>query len=160
MRFVIRVEESMRARLEERALRQGRLRGLPDHLKTGLRGERAALRHLRLNGYQVTAHRWSAAEVRGDLDIVAWKDDVVAFVEVKTRTAHDQYSAAHAVDHDKRRTLRRLARRYLRSLGRHVPAGKPRFDIVEVYLEKDKPAECIHSTGVFGWEEPHGDRWQ
>jgi putative endonuclease len=105
------------------------------HLQTGLKGERAAMFELRRRGYTVVASRWSSARFRGDIDLIAWQHDCLCFIEVKTRTAHDIAPAESAVDEDKRRTLRKLARAYLRSFPEKERDRIPtRFDVVSVYV--------------------------
>jgi len=131
------------------------------HILTGSRGERAALFWLRRHGYTVVAHAWRSARAPGDLDLIAWTASssakgsrepappTLCFVEVKTRTTRAVAPAHLAVDEDKRRTMRRLARHYLRQLpSRDVPT---RFDILSIYFEKDKPAAFEHFPGAFGW---------
>lgn len=110
----------------------------PEHLTIGLRGERAALFHLRTLGYTVVARRWTSAKMRGDVDLIGWDGDWLCFVEVKTRTGRDAMTPAEsAVDADKQERMRRMARTYLRrfpeKLRRQVPV---RFDIVSVYLQQ------------------------
>ena len=58
--------------------------------------------------------------------------DVLCFVEVKTRTSHEVKSAAAAVDRHKRREVAQVARDYLRQV---PPTCQWRFDIVSVYYE-------------------------
>jgi putative endonuclease len=87
--------------------------------------------------------------MRGDLDLVAWEGDTICFVEVKTRTTRAVATAEASVDEQKRRTLRRLARHYLRQLpGQEVPV---RFDILSIYFEEGKPADFNLFRGAFGW---------
>ena len=125
---------------------------LPSHLHTGLAGERAALFELGRRGYVVVARRWTSSRYRGDLDLIAWHDDSLCFIEVKTRTAHDIAPAESAVDDDKRRTLRRLARAYLRSFpSRERDRIPTRFDVVSVYLLGGTP-EFAFFPGAFGWD--------
>lgn len=120
------------------------------HLVTGRRGELAALFHLRKLGFVIAARNWRTNRARGDLDLVAWEDDVLCFVEVKTRTTRDVATAEAAVDADKKRLLRRMAHYYLRQ----TPHGNApvRFDILSVYLEKGKPPHFDLFRGAFGWE--------
>ncbi len=129
------------------------------HFVTGSRGERAALFWLRRRGYTVVAHAWRSARAPGDLDLIAWTPKssndtarpTLCFVEVKTRTTRAVAPAHLAVDEDKRRVLRRLARHYTRQLPRRdVPT---RFDILSIYFEKNKSAVFEHFPGAFGWEE-------
>ncbi len=127
----------------------------PGHLVTGERGERAALFWLRRRGYTVVARGWHSSRARGDLDLIAWTTErtepTLCFIEVKTRTTRAVAPAHLAVDEDKRRTLRRLARHYLRRLpSRDVPT---RFDVLSIYFEPEKPVEFEHFPGAFGWEE-------
>src|SRR5580658_994998 len=89
---------------------------LPAHLETGIDGENAAFFYLRRKGYVVVARRWSAGNLPGDLDLIAWQGPLLCFVEVKTRTAHDMAPAETAIDTHKRNVLRRLAREYMRQL--------------------------------------------
>lgn len=120
------------------------------HLATGRRGERAAFFYLRRLGFVVTAQRWRTPKARGDLDLVAWDQDVLCFVEVKTRTTRAVAPAEAAVDADKKRMLRKMAHHYVRQLpDREVPV---RFDILSIYFEAGKSAEFTLFRGAFGWQ--------
>jgi putative endonuclease len=122
---------------------------LPQHLQTGRRGERAAFFYLRRHGFVVAARGWRSGRARGDLDLVAWEGDTLCFVEVKTRTTRAVATAEASVDEDKQKTLRRLARHYLRQLPQEeVPV---RFDILSIYFEAEKTAEFELFRGAFGW---------
>jgi len=89
--------------------------------------------------------------MRGDVDLIAWDDDRLCIVEVKTRTARDMSPAESAVDEDKRRMLRGLARAYLRAFPeaerKTIPA---RFDVVSVYLIGET-TEFEVFPAAFGW---------
>ena len=134
------------------AHRVGRPSTQPAHLSTGIEGEDAALFYLRRKGYVVVARRWSSGYQRGDLDLIAWQGPMLCFIEVKTRTAHDLAAAEVTVDSDKRHTLRKLARAYIRQLP--TKASPPaRFDILSVYLIPGKEKEFAHFEGAFSWSE-------
>jgi putative endonuclease len=134
------------------ARRWGHLSAHPAHLATGIKGEDAAFFHLRRKGYTVVARRWSSGYQRGDLDLIAWQGPMLCFIEVKTRTAHDLAAAEVTVDSDKRRTLRKLARAYIRQLP--MKASPPaRFDILSVYLIPGKKKEFVHFEAAFGWSQ-------
>ena len=142
--------------LERFAARHGRTQ-LAEHLHTGERGELAAFFHLRGLGFTVVARRWKDGPLPGDLDLVAWDGDVLCFVEVKTRRSKDVATASLAVDYEKRTTLRRMARQYLRQL----PEGEEpetRFDIVVVYELPGEPREVRLIPGAFGWRERGRDQ--
>ena len=121
----------------------------PAHLATGRRGELAAFFYLRRQGYIIVARGWRSSRLRGDIDLIAWDEDTLCFIEVKTRTTRDVATAEAAVDEDKRRTLRRLARNYMRQLPQKDAAA--RFDILSIYFEKEKTAEFELFRGAFDW---------
>lgn len=132
------------------AERRGRSAAEPAHLLTGIEGEDAAFSHLLRNGYIVVARRWSGGNLRGDLDLIAWQGSLLCFIEVKTRTAHDMTPAEAAIDTQKRKTLRRLARQYLRQLpSETIPQA--RFDVISVYLLPGAAPEFVHFENAFGW---------
>ena len=135
-----------------------RTSSLPQHLRTGIEGETAAFFHLQRLGYVVVEHRWQRKEIKGDLDLVAWKGETLCFVEVKTRTARDAFPAEEMVDHEKRTSLRRMARAYLR---RFPEAQRPqtRFDILAVYLLPQGHREFELFENAFGWSEHDQGRW-
>jgi len=131
----------------------------PAHLATGIEGEDAAFFYLRREGYTVVARRWSSSRQRGDLDLIAWQGPMLCFIEVKTRTAHDIAPAEANVDSNKRHTLRKLARAYVRQLpGEELPPS--RFDILSVYLVPGKPKEFMHFEAAFGWSVGEENEWR
>jgi len=144
------VQEWGLARLDGLAALRGRGRGAA-HLETGLKGERAALFELRRRGYVVVARRWTSARMRGDVDLVAWDGERLCFVEVKTRTARGMTPAESAVDEDKRRLLRGLARVYLRSFSEQERRTiAVRFDVVSVYAVGGRTDFAVFQD-AFGW---------
>jgi putative endonuclease len=148
----------MRLALLERSLaglnRLARRRGpdMPAHLLTGISGEDAAFFYLRRKGYTVVARRWSAGNVPGDVDLIAWQGPMLCFIEVKTRTAHDMTPAEAAVDRHKQFVLRRLARAYMRQLPQTEPPPV-RFDVLSVYIVPEREKEFVHFDNAFGWSE-------
>jgi putative endonuclease len=137
------------------ALRRRGTADLPAHLVTGIEGEDAAFFYLRRKGYTVVARRWSSGDMPGDLDLIAWQGPMLCFVEVKTRTAHDDSPAEISVDAHKRNILRHLAHRYVRQLPREA-APPARFDILSVYLVPGEKKEFVHFEGAFNWSEWRG----
>jgi putative endonuclease len=124
-------------------------RGRPAHLELGRRGEEAAYFYLRRRGYTIVARGWRSGKVRGDLDLVAWDGAALCFIEVKTRTSRNVATAESAVDDDKTRVLRRLARQYLHALP--VAPEQVRFDVLSIYFEAQKPADYLHFRNAFDW---------
>jgi|GEM_PF-97037 len=122
------------------------------HLETGELGEREALFHLRQHGYTIVARRWKTARLRGDIDLIAWHDSTLCFIEVKTRSHRDAFPAELAVDEDKQRTLRRLARTYVHRLPAAAQRASTRFDVLSVYLaEHSASPDFVLNPGAFEW---------
>jgi putative endonuclease len=140
--------EGTLTRLDRLVARRGRAPLLPEHLLTGHAGEDAAFFYLRRLGYTVVARRWSSGDVPGDIDLIAWHGSLLCFIEVKARTARDSTPAHSAVDEAKRRTLRRLARRYLSQLAMET-LPEIRFDVLSVYLLPGQPAQIEYFEAIF-----------
>jgi putative endonuclease len=100
------------------------------HQRIGTRGEEDAYFHLRGLGYAMVARNFRTPRCRGEIDLIGWDQDVLCFVEVKTRTSKDVKPPEAAVDRHKRREIAQVAREYLR---RVPPSCQWRFDIVSVY---------------------------
>jgi putative endonuclease len=145
------LEKSLR-QLDRIAKRRHRTPSDPKHLAVGLAGEDAAFFYLRRKGYTVVARGWSSGDVPGDVDLIAWQGSLLCFVEVKTRSAHDLTPAEAAVDEQKRRVLRRLARRYIRQLPQ-ADMPQVRFDVLSVYLVPNAKPEFTHFEAAFGWND-------
>lgn len=75
----------------------------------GLRAERIAAAWLLLKGYRILARRYAVAG--GEIDLVALRRDVVAFVEVKARGSLE--SALDTISPTKRRRIERAVRHWL-----------------------------------------------
>ena len=104
-----------------------------EHLRTGRRGEEAAYFYLRKQGYTMVARNFRSPNRRGEIDLIGWHEDVLCFVEVKTRTTHDVKPAEAAVDRDKRRDILAVAREYLRHL---LASRQWRLDVISVYYDQ------------------------
>ena len=106
-------------------------------LASGRRGEDLAHRFLQQRGFRVVARNYRARSGAGEIDLVAWDGDALAFVEVKARRTEEFGTPDRAVDHEKRLALLRAAREYARRA--RVEWERVRFDIVNVIFS-DPPA--------------------
>ncbi len=98
--------------------------------RLGFSGERKAAAWLKREGYKIVARNWRCRA--GEADIIAENDEVVAFVEVKTRTNDNYGEPCEAVDSRRQTRYKNIARYYF--YGRE-PQKTVRFDIVEVTPE-------------------------
>jgi putative endonuclease len=108
------------------------------HHRTGRRGEEAAYFHLRTLGYIMVARNFRSPRCRGEIDLIGWDDDILCFVEVKTRTTRDVKPGEAAVDRHKRRLVAAVAHQYLRRL---PPSCQWRFDVVSVYYAQSQASQ-------------------
>lgn len=110
----------------------------------GAYGERCAVRHLMAAGLRIVARNWRSDQ--GEVDIIAWDDDVLVFCEVKTRRSVRFGTPAEAVVPAKVRRLRRLAAQWLDQQAAHP--REVRFDVVEVLLPPRGAARIDHTRGI------------
>lgn len=105
--------------------------------KIGNLGERAAARHLFKNGYRIIKKNYTA--VGAEIDIIARKRNVLAFVEVKARNIKHLGSfearPASAVTPEKQRKIISAASYFI---SRYNAECRIRFDVIEVYLDDSK----------------------
>jgi putative endonuclease len=125
--------------IDRSAILLGRTSARAQHLRVGESGEEIAYFHLRKLGYIMVARNFRSPRRKGEIDLIGWNDGVLCFIEVKTRSKPEFVPAEAAVDFDKRRELRYVAREYLRRV--HRPEGDPayRFDVVSIYLHEQPP---------------------
>lgn len=74
---------------------------------TGRRAERAAAVYLEMRGYKILEQNWRRP--RCEIDIIASKDGVIHFVEVKYRADDEQGSGLDAITPTKLRQMQRAA---------------------------------------------------
>ncbi len=95
---------------------------------SGAWGEEAAVRFLQSEGYRIAERNYRLR--CGEIDIIAEKDGILAFVEVKTRKSAAYGSPSEYVGAEKQRKIRMTAELYLCS---HPSKLQPRFDVLEIY---------------------------
>lgn len=105
----------------------------------GHRGEAAAARFLRRNGYKILAQGHRSRT--GELDLVALDRKTIVFVEVKTRVSDEAGLPSEAVDRDKQRRLTQQAVAFLKRHG--LFERKARFDVIAITWPKDARRPAI-----------------
>jgi len=117
--------------------------------RIGVRGETYAYWYLRRHGYVLVARNYTVPGIKGEIDMIGYDGPVLAFVEVKTRSADqsDGPEPEQAVNAEKRHYLTRVARRFLRA--RRAAAGPWRFDIVAIENRAGKRPEIRLHKGAF-----------
>ena len=100
----------------------------------GQYGEDLACKYLQAQGYQILARGFRFRRY-GEIDIVANKDGVLSFIEVKTRSSQRYGKPAESVTLAKQRKIYRVAQYYLQCAGLMSRIPMLSFDVVEVIIE-------------------------
>ena len=134
--------------------RFGRARepGRPSTSETGMRGELVAYAYLKRRGYRIVAHRYRSRS--GEIDLIAWDGDILAFIEVKYRRNRLYGGPEEAVGLAKQRQICRAAADYRLGLRRKAAAW--RFDIVGIQGSWEDPEVFLikydfREPGRLGW---------
>lgn len=122
----------------------------------GERGERLALEYLLKKNYRVACANFKApvgrnrrgAIVTGEIDLIAYDESFLCFIEVKTRSSDEVAAPLAAVDLRKQRQIIRAARMYRKIF--HLQAAKIRYDVVGIILKPDSKPEIELFKNYFG----------
>lgn len=112
--------------------------------KAGNIGEDAVCGFLVRHGYEIIKRNFTVRG--GEIDIIAEKADIIAFVEVKTRTIGSMTSAEEAVDLRKQRLIIRTAQAYLQNVAQPLQC---RFDVATVETEGGKVKKLRYYVNAF-----------
>src|SRR5579864_5107740 len=109
--------------------------------RTGIRGETYAYWYLRHHGYVFVARNYTPRGAKGEIDLIGYDGETLAFVEVRTRTTREELAALPelSVTTDKQRMVVRTAQRFLAE--RHVRDCPCRFDVVAIDNRPGSPPE-------------------
>ena len=122
----------------------------------GERGERLALENLLKRDYRIVCANFKTpvgrnrrgAIITGELDLIAYDENSLCFIEVKTRSSDEFASPLAAVDLRKQRQIIRAARAYRKIF--HLQAAKIRYDVVSIILRKNAKPEIELFKNYFG----------
>jgi putative endonuclease len=116
---------------------------VPETRRIGEAGEKLAARFLIKNGYRLVLANFKVpvgrnsrgAPVSGEIDLIAFDEETLCFIEVKTRSSDEFAAPVAAVDARKQRQITRTARMYRKIF--RLGAIKYRYDVVSIVLKKD-----------------------
>jgi putative endonuclease len=117
------------------------------HLELGRKGEALAKAHLENTGYEILDENWTFG--KAEIDLIAYKDKVIMFVEVKTRSGNGFGEPEDFVDNRKQKLLVTAADEYIYLMAHE---GEVRFDIVSILFDKQNNYILKHIEDAF-W--PH-----
>ena len=108
----------------------------PFRSSLGNRGETAACRFLKENGYEILEKNYKCKI--GEIDVIARRQGRLAFIEIKTRTSAHFGTPQEAVDHRKQEKIFKVAQWYLKE--KKLEKTPVAFDVVAVlWREGQKP---------------------
>ena len=99
-----------------------------DKTAIGNAGETAVCRYLKFRGYEIIDRNYKTRF--GEIDIIAKKKNIIAFIEVKTRQKNSLVSGLDAVGYKKQHRVITAAKEFI--LKKHLFDLQPRFDVAEV----------------------------
>lgn len=105
-----------------------------DRISLGKRGEKLAEEFLRKKGYKIVERNFKCPF--GEIDLIAWDGDTLAFIEVKTRSDESFGPPEMSVDLRKQRQLSKVSLAYMeKKKFKDLPA---RFDVVSVIVSSER----------------------
>jgi putative endonuclease len=96
-----------------------------------IKGEELATKFLKEKGYKIIERNFRKGY--GEIDIICVKDDILVFVEVKTRTSNTYGTPLEAITYSKIQTLTRTAQFY--KLSKPKLPDEMRIDAISVLLD-------------------------
>lgn len=115
--------------------------------KTGNKGEAIARDFLIQQGYTIIDTNWATRF--GELDIVAKQDDIVVFVEVKTRHSINTESAFASITPTKREKMIKAVYQYLHE--KDLDDIDWRIDAIGIALLHNQSPIIDHVEDAFDW---------
>lgn len=113
--------------------------------RTGVRGETFAYWYLRRHGYVFVARNYKVPGMKGEIDLIGYDGEILAFVEVKTRSCDDKSAGLpeDSVNAAKRHVISRMARAFLRNTRNWRTIY--RFDILAIESRRGaRPVVRLH----------------
>lgn len=115
-----------------------------DKKEMGRLGEEAVCRLLSGKGFKIVSRNFTVRG--GEIDIIAESDEIIAFVEVKTRKADSMLNGFESVTRSKQRLIVLTAQKYLL---KHPSALQPRFDAALAVFHEGKVINIDYIENAF-----------
>jgi putative endonuclease len=114
------------------------------HNDLGRKGEALAKVHLEVAGYEIMDENWVFG--KAEIDLVAYKEGIIIFTEVKTRTGNGFGEPEDFVDARKQKLLVQAADEYIYLMNHQ---GDVRFDIISVLFDRNNNYKLKHIEDAF-----------
>lgn len=124
---------------------------------TGKKGEELALQFLIKNGFEKLASNFRAgkgngAGSNGEIDIIVKKENIIHFIEVKTRKNDNFGNPESFVSEAQANKISQTAELFLEKYEEELKQnfkGFIQFDIISILFEKDNLKEILHLEDAF-----------
>jgi len=122
---------------------------MAEHNNLGRKGEELAKQHLEAVGYEILDENWRFG--KAEVDLIAYLDKTIIFVEVKTRTGNAFGEPEDFVDAAKQALLVSAADEFIELMGFN---GEARFDIIAILFDQQGNYSLNHIQDAF-WPDPN-----
>ena len=121
---------------------------MAEHLKTGQKGEKIARSYLQEQSYQILEINWRFQ--RAEVDIIAMKNDILVFIEVKTRTSNRWGNPEDSISPKKQSFIADAASQYMEQINHQ---WEVRFDVISIIIHDSHNYRLKHYPDAFfpGW---------
>ncbi len=117
---------------------------MAQHLDLGRKGESLAKTFLEGQGYEILDENWTHGKC--EVDLIVYKDKIIIFAEVKTRTGNGFGEPEDFVDTRKQKLLVKAADEYIYLMDHK---GEVRFDIISILFDKNANYTLKHIEDAF-----------
>jgi putative endonuclease len=114
------------------------------HNILGQKGEAIAHKFLEEAGYEILDENWCHG--KAEIDLIAYRDKRIIFVEVKTRTSSGFGQPEDFVNDSKQLLLQKAADEYIYIMNFN---GEIRFDIISILFDKQGEYKLRHIEDAF-----------
>ncbi len=102
----------------------------------GLIGENQAVIYLEKLGYRIIQRNYRFSH--GEIDVIAVKENILVFVEVKTRRNDNYGDIKFAIDPKKQKQIRKIAESFIFEFADTLTFEEIRFDSIFVMYENNR----------------------
>ncbi len=117
---------------------------MAQHLELGRKGEALAKAYLEKHGFEILDENWTHGKC--EVDLVAYKDRRIIFVEVKARSSNSFGEPEDFVDARKQKLLVEAADEYIYLMDHQ---GEVRFDIISILFNRNADYKLKHIEDAF-----------
>ncbi len=128
-------------------------------------GENLAAQYLMRRGFRLVCSNFKVpigrnrrgVAVTGEIDLIALNENLLCFIEVKTRSSDEFASPLAAVDLRKQRQITRTAKIYRKIFG--LQNTNFRYDVVSIVLNDKKSPKIEHFKGFWAESKFRKKNW-